>query len=94
MQSLVFKIFSISLEYRSVIFQTPRLAADSIHRIFCISRVRKHLTLDPDLQRVTFTTFSTTFLDLLLHGCLAITKLERSYNADIICPVLNSLYHS
>jgi len=48
MQSLVFKIFSISLEYRSTIFQTPRLAAGSIHRIFCISRARKHRILDPD----------------------------------------------
>jgi hypothetical protein len=48
MQNLAFKIFSVSLEYGSIIFQTPRLAAGSIHRIFCISRVRKHLTLDPD----------------------------------------------
>lgn len=47
-QSLVLKIFSISVKYRSTIFQTPRLAAGSIHRIFCISRVRKHLILDPD----------------------------------------------
>ena len=48
MQSLVFKIFSKSLEYRSIILQTPLIEAGSIHRIFCISRIRKHFTLDPD----------------------------------------------
>jgi len=48
MQNLVFKIFSISLKYRSTIFQTPRLAAGSIHRIFCISHARKRRILEPD----------------------------------------------